>query len=368
MNRQNQNPGLWPAWKELQAAMSQAEEYLIDVSDQLDEIDIADGYRYITRMLRQALEGGIEGAGPTAPQLRFSHQESIKGPGFDNPDQLSAAIGVNADSEYIIRGNKGNIKYLSFITYFGHDYGLTSTSGCSGSLQGIDLICEPDGSFEIIVSAKVQSGNWLPLKSNSLLLVIRQLTVDPENDIVAQASIERIGGSVTPLPYSRIEFEGRLKVVADMMLKSMQRFAGWSKEFSQIPNKFKLMNSERMATVLGDSNYSYIVSGFIIEWNQALVVEITPPKCSYWSLTAYNYWLETFDYRFHNVAVNSANAFVSKNGTIRVVISERDPDLPNWISLAGHRQGALLLRYAMANENPLPNCRLLSFDDLQSIS
>lgn len=365
MNSDGQESGGWPVWDELGAALSEAGKIVADIDD-LDEIEIAEGYRYVTRMLRQALEGAVEGSPASAPLLRLGRPETIKGPGFDNPDQIAGGAALEPGSDYIVRGTRGTVTYLSLGTYYGRDYGQTSRSGRGGALSGDQLEYGPDGTFEINVSATPKPGNWLFMDPDTHVLIVRQLMLDRFNEIPAQLTIERVGGAVTPPQLSRDGIERRLRGAAKSMVGSIQRFAEWSREFIEMKNEMKLMDPARMAAVHGDPMYTYFVGGFALEPDQALIVEVRPPECIYWSLTAYNYWLETFDHRFHNVAVNKANAVAGDDGTVRVILSGRDPGLPNWIDTAGHRRGALMLRYANAKEQPMPTCRVVSLDELES--
>lgn len=363
MSSDSQQRG-WPVWEELGAALSEAGEIVAGIDD-LDEVEIAEGYRYVTRMLRQALEGAVEGSSASAPLLRLGRPETIKGPGFDNPDQIAGGAAIEAGSDYIVRGTRGTVTYLSLGTYYGRDYGQSGRSGRGGALSGDQLEYGPDGTFEIHVSAMPKPGNWLPMDPDTHVLIVRQLMLDRFNEVPAELSIERVGGAVTPPPLSRDGMERRLRGAATSMVGSIRRFAEWSREFIQMRNQMKLIDPAQMAAVHGDPMYTYIVGGFALEPDEALIVEVRPPECIYWSLTAYNYWLETFDHRFHNVAVNKANAVAAQDGTVRVILAGRDPGVPNWIDTAGHRRGTLMLRYANSQEKPMPSCKVVPITDLE---
>ena len=43
-------------------------------------------------------------------------------------------------------------------------------------------------------------------------------------------------------------------------------------------------------------------------------------------------------------------AVLERDGTLRVVITHRDPGVPNWLNTAGHREGLFFCRWLQANE------------------
>ena len=69
--------------------------------------------------------------------------------------------------DYRIRGKRGTIQAVSFLTQ-GSNFGQGGTMLPTGFLDTDSLQVEPDGSFEIRVSAKPQPGNWLPQRTIDL--------------------------------------------------------------------------------------------------------------------------------------------------------------------------------------------------------
>jgi len=47
--------------------------------------------------------------------------------------------------------------------------------------------------------------------------------------------------------------------------------------------------------------------------------------------------------------VNHETAAIEDDGTIRILVSAKDPGHPNWLDTAGHRRGALALRWLGAD-------------------
>ena len=100
--------------------------------------------------------------------------------------------------------------------------------------------------------------------------------------------------------------------------------------------------------------------------DQALVVEFAPPACDYWMVALHNHWMETLDYRYHPVTLNSATARLAPDGSVRVVVAHDDPGLPNWLSMAGHGRGVLGVRWVGADiADVVPSTRVVPLAGLR---
>ena len=77
-----------------------------------------------------------------------------------------------------------------------------------------------------------------------------------------------------------------------------------------------------------------------------------PAHFDYWNLQIGNHWLESFDYLHYDTHVNHETAVVEDDGRVRIHISAKDPGRPNWLDTAGHRRGALALRWVGADAPP----------------
>jgi hypothetical protein len=74
--------------------------------------------------------------------------------------------------------------------------------------------------------------------------------------------------------------------------------------------------------------------------------------------------MESLDYRFHRIHVNSATATPGPAGRVRLIVAHTDPGLPNWIETVGHRFGTMCFRWVRPElpdglEPPVPSCRVV---------
>jgi hypothetical protein len=75
--------------------------------------------------------------------------------------------------------------------------------------------------------------------------------------------------------------------------------------------------------------------------------------------------MQSFDYRYHRVSINSSQIRLNRDGSFTVVVSAENPGLPNWVGTAGRREGIVFCRWLLADEKPekLP-CRVTRIDSL----
>lgn len=85
----------------------------------------------------------------------------------------------------------------------------------------------------------------------------------------------------------------------------------------------------------------YTGASFELADDEAVIVTGTAPRARYWSVQVFNRWLESPDYRFRRVSLNSAQVMLDADGTFRIVIAARDPGVPNWLDTAGLAAGQI---------------------------
>ena len=76
-------------------------------------LDRAEGFRYLSRLTRAALESFLEYSDPLAPALNRPVHETAK-IGADNPDNYYMRAAVSSAHSYRIVGNRGTVNYLGF--------------------------------------------------------------------------------------------------------------------------------------------------------------------------------------------------------------------------------------------------------------
>ena len=350
------------AWTEFCRALERAGSVIIERSEN-DPLERAEGLRYLSRMTRLGLERYVEYSDPLAPVFYRPCHETQKY-GVDNPDSYYEWAAVRGDCDYLIRGHRGSIHYLSLATLYG-DYGREGRSGCGGCLEGNQLEIDADGRFEIRVSQHEQPGNWLPMDPETTALVVRQNSLDVENEEIAKLSIEILDRKGAPPPLSAPEFADALRSASGHVMGTVEIFLNWEELWMQHPNELREHPEEVKQAAHGDPNIFFYMGHWTLEEGQALLIQADPPNCDYWNFELCNHWLESLDYRYQRVDINKHEAECAADGSFTLIIAAEDPGLPNWITTAGHRRGGMGLRWVKADNHPVPRTRVVSLDELR---
>jgi hypothetical protein len=335
------------AWAEFCDTLKAAGAAVSGMGAPADPLTQAEGYRYLTRLLRGGLEAMLEYNDPRAPVFRRMVHETVK-MGADNPDNHYFNATISGELEYRIRGRRGTVPVLTFSTQKG-GYGRGGGMPPTGQLDARDLVVEDDGTFEIEVSRERAGAarNWLRLERETGLLIVRQTFIDRAHEIAAELAIERGGGGGAPgpTPLSAAAIEEGLRAASGFVLGASLLFARWAKEFEGHTNELPLFDPARSTAAGGDPNLLYHHSYYRIEQGEALVVEFVPPRCTTWNFQLNDHFMESLDYRYHRITLNRHTARPEPDGSIRLVVAHEDPGHPNWLDPVSHTRGTMCLRF-----------------------
>jgi len=345
-------------WADFCDALKRAGDTVLREGSPKDPFDRAEGFRYLSRLTRVALESYIEFADPLFPVLRRPAHETVK-IGADNPDNYYQSAAISGQHEYRLWGTRGTVHYLSFGTYAG-SYGSKVRSGQTGYLEGKDLRINADGSLEIIVSCKQQPENWLRMEPDTSSLIVRQTFEDRKRETVADLHIERLGAEGAPAPVTPEFIDRGLAAASAYVAGTAALFADWAEGFArQGVNRLHKLDPAIAGAAHGDPNICYFHGYWELASDEALIIEATPPKCDYWNFQLNNHWMESLDYRYYTIAVNHHGAKYQPDGSVRIVVAHQDPHADNWIDTAGHRRGTMCLRWIGAAHHPQPATRVV---------
>src|SRR5690606_1738222 len=242
-----------------------------------DAFDRAEGYRHLTRLLRVALERFVEHGDPEHPRFYQMARADAK-LGADNPDCRYQNCALDGQREYRLRGRRGTSTYLGIGTYYGH-YGEKTPSGCSGFLDSADLAVDADGRFEIVLSQKPQSGNWIPMEPRTSSLIVREFFLDPETEVPVELEIECLGASQRPAPLDPVALDRALLTTSDFVKGAVDLFSGWAAGFAKHPNVlFAPPDSLRNPAHKAENQVFYHGYWQLAE-GEALLITAKPPVC-----------------------------------------------------------------------------------------
>lgn len=331
-----------------------------------DELDRAEGYRYLTRLLRLALETHLEHGSARHPSFYSLSHETAK-IGADNPDNLYLNARIDGRFAYEITGDVGGVPYLSFGAKENR-YAIDGRMISTGEVDLADLQVAADGGLRLVASASPAEGNWLPMTKRSNMLIVRQTFNDRAREAPARLFIRRL----RPDP----ECDLLTPELVDAQLRNALAFAGgtaktfwgWVERFRrEHRNEFKLGDQSFFQAAGGDPNICYIYAFWEMAEDQVLQVHSAVPRCDYWNFQLTNLWMESLDYRFHPVHLNHANAMLEADGSVRINVShEPIAGLRNNLVTTGHRRGVMLMRWVGAEHHPVPKLLRLKRSEVKA--
>jgi hypothetical protein len=330
------------AWAEFCDALKAAgDEVLRPGMD--DALDVAEGYRMLTRLLRGSLESRLEWGDPKYPALICTCHETIKIVA-ENPDNLYLGSSISGRYDYRIWGTRGEARWISFNTFNAGGFAGKGGRGTGSTLHEHQLDIAPDGTFEVALSQQPHDGNWLALEPDTTSVTIRQTFLRKGVDRPAEMHIERLHGGDPPPPLSAEHLYASLLGSVAYLRSVTAIGASWAERNATHPNVF-YDAQEDDTRLFADPQIRWHMAYVELGAEDALVVDFVPPACDYWMVALHNHWMETLDYRYHPVTLNNETAHVEPDGSVRVVVAPRDPGVPNWLSMAGHRRGVLGVRW-----------------------
>ncbi|MEH6584676.1 MAG: DUF1214 domain-containing protein, partial [Halioglobus sp.] len=235
-----------------------------------------------------------------------------------------------------------------------------------GNLIDSEIDIDKDGNFEIIVGPDEHPGNWIKTTPGSWRLTFRQFFADWENEEPMVARIDRLG-----------ELEHDPVLTLEKIQQGLTDSAAWVRDstwyWADTLDRWKVQPNNFLSYRQLDDNAIDATPGgepLICYWqvpqDEVLVVRVTPPLASFWSVEFGNYWWESMDYRYRMCSTNCHHAVLEDNGELILIVAHDDPGLPNWLDPSGHVEGYITLRWIGAADYPVPQCEQIKRDALSA--
>lgn len=347
-------------WRDFCRRLEAAGDLILGAAPAANDLDRAEGFRYLTRLLRVALEMNLEWADPEFPGFYQASHLTAK-IGADNPDNHYLNATVSGFRRYRIQGRLGTVPILTFGTK-ANRYAIDGTMASTGELGREEMSIDPDGRFEIILSKEKPPGdvNWLKMADDTTLLVVRQTFSNREAETRCDMSIAALDGPAVPAPLSAEFLAAALARTNGFVDGTARTFLRWAELFrAEQFNRLATIDQTMFWRSGGDPMIFYLHGYWQLAADEALVIETAIPQCRAWNFQLNNYWMESLDYRAHRIHVNEHSARLNSDGTVTVVVAARYPGPGNWIDTAGHSHGTMLWRWTGAAEHPLPRTSVI---------
>ena len=319
-------------------AIAEAERLVREAPHIETEADLLEGLQY--------LAWGITACTHLAFDFDRDHPflQSGTGPftkiGLDNPDTLYFGTRVHTGCDYVVTGQRGTTTDLSF-QLLGGEYTAENVPDSETAFDDRRLDVDADGSFQ-----------WRFTPATNAQLVIREVYNDwsARRGTVAIARTDTAGTAPPPLTADLIE-----KRWATAGKQLVQRIKTWL----QFPQWFYMnipvntMVAPRLTP--GGLATQYSSAGhFELAPEQALVITLPVSDAPYLGFQLGSLWYISLDYINHQTSLNGTQAQADPDGKIRIVVSEGNPGITNWVETVGHRKGFLQFRWQRVSRELTP--------------
>jgi hypothetical protein len=344
------------------------------------DVDMAEGYRWVTRLNRLILDWIVERSDPLHPVL-FDLQDEYKKLLVDNPDVHYTFCVLDDQHSYRLVGFRGECAYLGMT--FGTAFGQGPVDGRTGTQTQThidEFELGPKGEVDILIAPESQMPNPRPrnsvlLEPGTAQLAIRETYFEKSPEKFARLRVDLVpqpGEAVPPPILSSEELAPKLEFAA-MFLAFIGKnaIAMWNDAGANM-NTFGGQSGAAHVEAQEDemrthtnAEMTYHGGRFKLDEGEALVVTVHEPDKPflYWGLTLTSPWGESFDYRYTTTALNNKTATRAEDGTWKLVIAPTDPGVENWLDTGGRREGYMLVRWVLADGPPHPSAEVVPMKD-----
>jgi hypothetical protein len=285
-----------------------------------------------------------------------------------NADTTYRSAVISPGGTYRLRGERGSLRILK-LGQFGRTPAKASTSISALAYNDFnELHLDQAGRFDVTLSAtrpQGYTGDWWQLQPGVSSLLLRQVDFDWAAERDPRISIERLDKPVERPRPDGAELERRLRNLATSIGNTafflVDHVEGLRRE--GYINRLKEFDVSHLGGLVGQFYYE---GAYELSPDEALVLEAkVPAKCTYWSVILTNDIYETTDWYNNQSSLNGAQLRVDPDGIIRIVISPKDPGVPNWLDTAGYSTGAIQGRWNECSATPIPSLRKIAVADVR---
>ncbi|CAB4563402.1 unannotated protein [freshwater metagenome] len=347
------------SWQSIIEALEFAVSRIEGDPDPLNDRERADGNLYVMRMLTAVTQSTTLTLDPDRPSF-LTMLDGVRFVGAAGPDIDYDVAAVRPDCLYSVAGARGEATYVGITVYAGAGAG-----GASAVVASVDVddIMDADGTFV-----------WEFSHPEAARVIVRQYFHDRATQTRGSWLIERVDAGASEAndsaPASRrmgsAEMSARVSNAAKSLRWNAQLNQLWTPERRSFPNEFVRQTCDDIVAAIPNPDVVYSTTWWKMADDEVVVVDFVPPTTDYWALQLCDRWYQCFPDRRTNI--NNREAVVNADGSVRIVISDGDPGVPNWLDTSGHHTGVMFFRWLHADIAEQPVCRVVKRSEVGSLS
>jgi hypothetical protein len=349
------------AWREWCERLKAAGDRILESDFPDDERTRTEGFRALTRLLGYATRIELEAADPAFPDfVRYGEPHSQWG--GPNPDNSYLRAVIDPRQSYRIWADVEGLFQAIFCQHEGdvqlEQYGVYHER----HLDSFEI--DDDGFLELILSPDEHEKNWIPSHPDARFFSIRLYVSDWENHTAPTFHIERIGAEgIAPAAQSAGDVARGLERAISWVERSSTH---WNRDTREALETATPNIAEPVRTEPGGAdNIAYGRCLWNLDEDEALILTTEVPIAQYWGFTIHTMtWFESGDFARRQTSLSGDQIHLDGDGLARLVLSARDPGVPNWIDTEGRQNGLLTYRWAWAETMPTPEAQRVKLDEV----
>jgi hypothetical protein len=344
------------AWRSFCDRIAAVGDRILSDDFPADARDRAEGVRHVATQVACWLTYAVGHTDPAHPAF-FRSSDPVYRWGGPNVDQVARRAAISGDGSYRVSGRMGTCE--EFVLQV--KLGATQSGGAdiSTEVYASQLGLGPGDDFEILLSADQQPGNWFALDPDATFVHVRDYYFDWQPREPATFVIERL--DTQGLPSATLTTE-RVAEMLDEAAREVEHSVVYFSEYQEKlrragePNAF----SDPAFVGRGVRDLQYSHAFVSLHDGDALVVEIDPSDASMWDVMLYNCaWYEALDFATRVTSLNHRQVQHDADGRVRIVVSNTDPGVANWLDTEGRAEVLATIRWFRPPAQPTVRAQLV---------
>ena len=320
--------------------------------------DRADGYAHVAEQLLCWAGWSIFHAEPRRPAFQRQN-DLITQWGGPNADNVYRHARVETGRRYRVRGRMHSCE--QFILAIRAGFMHEPTWGTLVEVTASELGIGEGDEFDFVVGGD----GPVPLPAGAATVSIREYYFDWRAEEPAMFTIECLDDDVdAPAPRRTPD---ALAPQLDRAITATEHSVGYwntymrERQAESSPNTFA--PPLKLSKGLDAARYGFCF--WDLAPDDALIVETDIPDAPYWTFQLYELgWFELADLVERQASLNHTQVAIDDDARARVVVSERDPGVANWLDTGGRPAGLLTLRWFWPKGDPTPSTRIVPVTDV----
>lgn len=354
---------LHAAWHTFCDNLKQAGDKVFKDANPANDLQRADGFRFLTQNLGQAFDLALETRDPAYPQFHPFVTPYCK-LGGDVADFTYRQAWIDGSHRYRITGRKGTARWFNLTVQGPRPDIIPGTDWPSlhepfgdipeCNILGSQLKTDSGGNFELYIGGDKQGDNWLPTTAGSRKLFVRE-AFDAWGETPTSLTIECMGmQNPRPMPTASNMAEA-MQWAGNFLTGAMTDWPEHAWQYSGgvcDPGFLNQFPPDKMANTEADTKRGRMAAHMIwkLEKDEALIVEMEMHD-GFWIFGMGGAFMGSMDFLYRPVSYTPSRTIVDTDNIVRLVIAHSDPGVHNWLDTQGFTQGNLTYRNLLNQNN-----------------